>query len=106
MGCCQNCDHGTGPCIEGSTTSTALAVRQSNFSAIAPRRRHVGAISTATVAGVPVVAAAGGVAGGWGGWTLASMVAKRSTILKVIGLAAGAYAGYVVAPKATDAVGL
>jgi len=34
------------------------------------------------------------------------MVAKRSTILKVIGLAAGAYAGYVVAPKATDAVGL
>jgi len=105
MGCCQNCDQGTGPCIDVGAGS-ALATRQPQRVAMSAPRRSIGAISTATIAGLPVVAAVGAAGGGWGGWALASMVSKKSMLLKVLGAAAGAYAGYTVAPKVTDAVGL
>ncbi len=94
MACCGNCEHGTGPCLGAGGRSHLAEL---------PR---VGAISTASVAGIPLVATAGAVGGGWGGWALARMVSKRNMALNVLGAAAGAYVGWNVAPKATDAVGL
>ena len=85
MSCCQNCATNAGPC-------SSLA-----------RNPQMGAISTASVAGVPLVASAGAVAGGWGGWQLAR---KQSTVVKILALLVGGYAGARVLPAATDAVGV
>ena len=85
MSCCGNCATNAGPC-------TNLA-----------RAPQMGAISTASVAGVPLVASAGAIAGGWGGWALAR---KQGTAVKVLALLVGAYAGAWVLPMATDAVGV
>ena len=81
---CSNCAQGL-PC--------------SNLS----RNPQMGAISTTSVAGVPVVAAVGAVGGGWVGWALAR---KQGMVVKLLALAVGAYAGSRVLPAATDAVGL
>jgi hypothetical protein len=85
MSCCGNCETNAGPC-------TNLA-----------RVPQMGAISTASVVGVPLVASAGAVAGGWGGYQLAK---KQGTAVRIIALLVGAYAGSRVLPMATDAVGL
>lgn len=85
MSCCQNCATNAGPC------------------SILASNPQMGAISTASVVGIPLVASAGAVAGGWGGWTLAR---KQSTAVKVLALLVGAYVGARVLPMASDSVGI
>ena len=102
---CQNCANGN-PC-----TGTSISSRSSSL-ALAPRpalvQRRMGALSSPVpaLAGVSIAQGIGVLAGGFGGLALAGMFFKRNTVANVVGVVAGAWAGSVAVPAATDAAGI
>ena len=109
MACCQNCANGTGPCAGDHDHGDGVGV--SRALALAPKavlRRRMGALSSPVpaLAGVSVAQGIGLAVGGFGGLALAGMFSKRSTVANVVGVVAGAWAGSVAVPAATDAMGI
>lgn len=92
MACCGNCAQGA-PCA-------------SLGSSLTQRNPTLGAISTASVAGLPIVATLGGVGGALVGLKGAKMLGARGTIGKGAGLVLGAIVGWRALPSVTDAVGI
>lgn len=93
--CCGSCAQG-GVCAVSGAPRTLGEVRVV----------QIGAVSSSTVAGVPVVSSLGGLAGAFAGWWLGKKFFGRSTAGKAVVAAAGAYAGYKALPMATDAAGI
>lgn len=109
MACCQNCANGTGPCAGDHDHGDGVGV--SRALALAPKavlRRRMGALSSPVpaLAGVSVAQGIGLAVGGFGGLALAGMFFKRNTVANVVGVVAGAWAGSVAVPAATDAAGI